>query len=179
MFFRVAVAMVAALALAGCYVSKTPFITPVTADYPFTGGTRFAIYAPAGKQWLRRGTRTIRRAGAWYVYQDEGRPKSSLPFLVKRVAPGVLVVQMSDRPYPQPATEYTYQLIETDGATFIQYSGICPARPEWAARKLVIRIEETQTRRCIFSDFKSLVTVLREAAKNAAPEAKYVRPHPL
>jgi hypothetical protein len=174
MFRRVALVLVAALALAGCYISKAPFITPQAADYPIADGARLSAYSPAGKRWLPKPGRTLRRSGGYYVYQEDGRPKPSLPFLLKRVAPNVYVVQMNDRPLPKAPTEYTYQLIEFDGTTAIKYTGICPARPEWAARKLVVRIEETQTRRCIFSNLKDLTTVLREAAKNAAPEAKYV-----
>ena len=40
--------------------------------------------------------------------------------------------------------------------------------------RLIDRIENAATPRCIFSNFESLTIVLREAVKNAAPEAKYV-----
>jgi hypothetical protein len=171
---RIILVVFAALVLAGCYISKTPFITSTSADYPIADGARFNAFAPAGAKWLARPRRTIRRAGAWYVYQEDGRPKPSLPFLLKRVAPNLYVVQMNDRPPPKAPTEYTYQLIEFDGTTAIQYAGLCPARPDWVARKLVARIEETQTRRCIFSSFEHLITVLREAKRHTAPEARYV-----
>jgi hypothetical protein len=164
----------AALVLAGCYISKTPFITPATADYPVADGARFNAFAPAGDTRRARPGRTVRRVGAFYTYREDGRPKPSLPFLMKRVATNLYVVQLSDSADPRKVREYAYQLVVFDGATAIQHKSICPAHAEWLERRLVDRIEETQTRRCIFSDFQHLTTVLREAAKSGAPEAKYV-----
>jgi hypothetical protein len=168
----------ACFVLAGCYVSKAPLITPATADYPIADGARFTASAPAGSGWVRRPARTVRRVGAWYVYREDGRPKPSLPFLLKRVAPNVYVAQLSDHADPKRAREYSYQLIRFDGTTAIQYPSLCPAHPEWVKRGLVDRVEETQTRRCIFSSLAKLSTALQEAARSAAPEARYVLAKP-
>ncbi len=171
---RAFVLVLAALLLSSCYVSRAPFITPATADYPVADGARFQAFAPAGNKWIARPSRTVRRAGAYYVFHEHGRPKPSLPFLMKRVAPRLYVVQLADNRDPRKVREYVYELMEFDGTAAIQHKSVCPARPEWVERRLVDRVEQTQTRRCIFSDFAKLVKVLREAAKNAAPEAKYV-----
>lgn len=171
---RAFVLLLAAFLLGGCYVSKAPFITPETADYPIADGAWFRAFVPAGGKWIARPARIVRRVGAHYVFHEEGRPKPSLPFLMKRVAPRLYVVQLADNSDPRKVREYVYELVTFDGRTAIQHQGVCPARPEWIKSRLVDRVEETQTRRCIFSDFAKLVTVLREAARNAAPEAKYI-----
>jgi hypothetical protein len=163
-----------ALALSGCYVSTRPLIAPAGADYPVADGARFAAFAPQGRGWTPLPSRTVWRRGAYYVYQDDGRPKPSLPFLLKRIAPGLYVAQLSDHADPAKAREYVYELISFDGKTAIQQQGACPARPEWVRRGLIERIENTTTPRCIFSSLEKLAVVLRESARNAAPEAKYV-----
>lgn len=171
---RRGVVLIATLALTGCYVSKQPLITPATADYPVPDGAHFAAFVPAGAKWLAHGGRTLRRSGAYYVYVDDRGGKPSLPFLLKRIRPGLFVAQLSDNADPAQAREHAYELIDFDGKTAIQYSGTCPARAEWVTRHLVEHIEQTTTPRCVFGNLGNLVTVLREAATNAAPEAKYI-----
>lgn len=175
---RVAILLLAAFLLAGCYVSKTALITPATADYPVADNATFNVFAPAGATWIAHGTRAIRRAGAYYTYSEPGRAKPSLPFLLKRIAPNLYVAQLSDSMDPAKVHEYAYELIRFDGATAIQYSGTCPARADWLSRKLVTAVEDTSPQRCLFTNFANLATVLQEAAKNAAPEAKYVLARP-
>ena len=162
--------LLSALVLAGCYISKQPLIVPAAADYPIADAAHFDAYTPAGSGWRKLVGRTVRRAGGYYVYVEDGRPKPSLPFLLKRVAPNLYVAQLSDR----ASGEFAYELIRFAGTPAIQYHGTCPARADWLRRRLIDRIENAATPRCIFSNFESLTIVLREAVKNAAPEAKYV-----
>ncbi len=163
-----------ALALSGCYVSKQPFIGAANADYPLKDGARLDAFAPEGKDWRLTKGRTVRRVGDRYVYAEDGEKEQSPPFLFKRVAKNRYVAQMSDTSDPGKVTEYYYQLIEFDGRTAIQYQATCNPRPEWVTRRLVEKVEDTSPQRCLFSTLEKLSTVLQEAAKNAAPEAKYV-----
>ena len=172
----IALAFIAFLApsLAGCYVSKQPFINPANADYPLKDGTHLDGFRPVGKDWRPAKGRTLHRVGGHYVYIEDGDTERSPPFLFKRVAPNRYVAQLSDSSDPRKVTEYYYQLIMFDGTTAIQYQATCDARPEWVDRSLADKIEQTSTPRCLFSNFDKLATVLQEATKNAAPEAKYV-----
>ena len=179
---RVVAILFAALLLASCYVSKGPLITPATADYPFADGAHFDVFYPAGDKWIARGGRTLRRKGGYYIalHSDDmhvlaaDEPPPPKPLLLKRVAPNLYVVQLSDSDDPAKVHEYSYDLFTFDGTTAIQYSATCPARREWLARNLVVAMEDTFPQRCVFTSLANLVTVLREAMTNAAPEAKYV-----
>lgn len=175
-FFRIAALTAAAAILCGCYVSKAPFITPADADYPVATGAHFDAFAPRSTDWRPqpRG-RTLHRLGDYYVYVEDGETERSNPFLLKEIAPGRYAVQVLDSETPARVSEYYYQLIDFDGATAIQYSGACRPRQAWLEQMLVARFERLSTGdRCIFTSFDSLSTVLKEAAVNAAPEAKYV-----
>ena len=167
-------AAVLSVVLAGCYVSQQPFITAANADYPVRDGAHFDAFIPGGKDWRRGKGRTLRRIGDHYVYAVDGDKEQSPPFLFKRIGRNRYVAQMSDSSDPRKVTEYYYELIVFDGKTAIQYQANCGARPEWVTRGLADKIEQTSTPRCLFSNFDKLTTVLQEAAKNAAPEAKYV-----
>ena len=162
------------LLLGGCYVSKTALITPATADYPLPDGTRLVAFRPAGTTWRPQPARTLKRIGERYVYVEDGLPRPSVPFLLKRIGKNRFVAQIADTSNPSRVTEYYYALFDFDGTTAVQYKPNCTARPDFVARKLADRIEETAERRCVFSDLAKLVTVLTEDARNAAPEAKFV-----
>ena len=161
--------------LAGCYVSDEPFVTVEDADYPIETGTRFSVFRPAGDDWQAQPGRVIESAGNYYVYVEEPDQKRSTPFLLKRIAENRYVVQMNDTADFARVSEVYYQLIDFDGTTAIQYSSTCPAWTNWVERELIARLEEAAAEtRCHFSSFDNLVTVLEEAAVNAAPEAKFV-----
>lgn len=174
MGIKLALAVLAAMALGGCYVSKTPLITQANADYPIKDGARFESYVPRGRAWRRDEERVVRREGDHYVYVREGDRKKSPPFLLKRVAKNRYVVQMSDSTDARKVTEYYYQLIDFDGRNAVQYQANCEARPETVTQGLVDKIEETATRRCLFSDLDKLAKVLVQEAPHGAPEGKYV-----
>ena len=93
---RALAVVLCALALAGCYVSKTPLITPANADYPIAG-RRAADRLCAGGRTIGAGCRAA-RCGAWATTMsivEDGRTKPSLPFLLRRAAPGLYVAQLS------------------------------------------------------------------------------------
>jgi hypothetical protein len=161
--------------LSGCYVSKAPFITPETADYPIATGTRFDAFLPRGRTWRPQPGRTVHRIGAHYVYMEEGSPRRSIPFLLKRIAPSRYILQLSDTADPARITEYYYVFVAFDGTTAIQYKPACAPRPTWLEQKWIARVESLSTNdRCIFTDFEGLKSVLSEAVVMAAPEAKFV-----
>lgn len=167
------------LALAGCYVSKQELIAPADADYPFADGAHFDAFIPVGKNWTPKKTgRTLRRKGDHYVYGEDGAKEPSTPFLLKRVGKNRYIVQLDDSKNPARVSEHYYELFEFDGTTAIQYQGLCPAWPIFVQQGLVDKIEDTATPRCIFSDFAKLTKALEMAAKNAAPEGKYVLTKP-
>jgi hypothetical protein len=162
--------------LSGCYVSTQPLIARSAADYPLPDGARFAAFAPAGKDWRPQAGRTLHRNGAYYTYTTDGEDKQSPPFLLKRIAPksDLYIAQMNDRSDPKQVSEYYYGLIQFDGKTAVQHQATCPTRPDWVTRGLADKIENTASPRCLFSDFGKLATALQEAAKNEAPEMKFV-----
>lgn len=168
------IAVLAALALSACYVSKEPLITPATADYPIADGAYLAAPPPDKGKYAGAG-RTMHRDGAYYTYTADDDAEKSPPFLVKRVAPKskFFVAQMNDKSDPKKTSEYYYELLEFDGKNVVQYQGTCTPKTDWTTRKLLDRVEDTSSPRCIVSDFAKLATVLQEAAKRDAPEAKF------
>jgi len=166
----------AALLLSGCYLSKTPLITPETADYPIASDSHFAAFARRGEDWrpMPHG-RTVRRAGGYYFFRDDESDDTSLPFLMKAVAPGRYVVQANDTSDFTRVTEYYYLLLDFDGAEAIQYSTTCWPREEWISEGLVTRIEQTAVNaRCHFDSLEDLTTVLVGTMEYAAPEERFV-----
>ena len=165
-----------ALLLAGCYVSKAPFITPATADYPIASGTRFDTARPSGKEWRRQPGRTVHRAGAHYVYVEDGSPKRSVPFLLKEIAPKRYILQLSDSSDPGKVSEYYYALLDYDGATAIQFQAGCMPRDGWIGKKWIDKVEPlSMGDRCLFSSLGNLTSVLQDASIKAAPELRFTR----
>ena len=174
-----ALAVLVALLLAGCYVSKEPFITPATADYPIATGTRFEAARPSGKEWRRQAGRTVHRAGAHYVYVEDGSLRRSVPFLLKEIAPKRYILQLSDSSDPAKIREYYYALLDFDGATAIQFQPACYPRDAWLARKWIDKVERLSTgNRCLFSSLENLTSVLQDASVLAAPEMRFTVARP-
>ncbi len=166
----------AALLLSGCYLSKTPLITPQTADYPIASDSHFAAFARRGEDWrpMPYG-RTVRRAGGYYFFRDDGSDETSLPFLMKEVSPGRYVVQANDTSDFTRVTEYYYLLLDFDGTEAVQYSTTCWPREEWISEGLVARVEQTAVNwRCHFDSLEDLTTVLVGTTEYTAPEERFV-----
>ncbi len=170
-----AVLLVAAFGLAGCYVGKTALITPETADYPVAHRTHFDGFLPRGTGWRPQGGRALGVVDKYYVYIEDGETERSVPFLMKRIAPGRYIIQINDSSDSARITEYYYGLVDFDGKTAIQYQPSCVPLQAWIDQKLIESAERTSTNtRCLFKTFENLSTVLQAAAKNAPPEAKFV-----
>ena len=163
------------LLLAGCYVSKQPFITPATADYPIQAPAHFDAFLPRGTQWRPQPGRTLQRVGTHYTYVEDGSTRRSPPFLLKRIAPNRYVLQMSDTSNVQRVSEYYYALVQFDGTSATQFKPACAPRVVWVEEKSIDKVERLSTGdRCLFSSLEKLSTVLQEASVNAAPEARFV-----
>ena len=170
-----AILIAAAFGLGGCYVSKAPFITPATADYPVPHRTHFDGFVPAGKDWTKKEGRTLGIVDGYYVYIEDGETERSVPFLLKRIAPGRFIAQMNDSSDEKRISEYYYELVEFDGTTAIQHKPDCGPRQEWIDKKLIANVERTSTNaRCMFAKIEDLAIVLQDAAKTTPPEAKFV-----
>jgi hypothetical protein len=176
---RLVLVAAAPLLLAGCYVSKQPLITSETADYPIAAPAHFDAFLPRGKEWRPQPGRTLQRAGAHYVYVEDGSTKRSAPFLVKRIGPKRYIVQLSDSSDPKRVTEFYYTLMDFDGTTAVEYQPACAPRESWVTAKWIDKVERLSTNdRCLFTSFDNLKKVLEEAAIKAAPEARFVLSKP-
>ena len=170
-----AILLVAAFGLAGCYVGKTAFITPETADYPVAHRTHFDGFLPRGTDWRPQAGRTLGIVDKYYVYIEDGETERSVPFLMKQIAPGRFIIQMNDSSDPARISEYYYSLVDFDGKTAIQFQPACVPRQAWIDQKLIETVERTSTNtRCLFKTLENLSSVLLEAAKTTLPEAKFV-----
>ncbi len=169
-------AFILTLVLSGCYVSKTPLITPQTADYPIPSDSHFDAFARRGEDWRPMEVgRTVRRSGGYYFFRDDGSDETSLPFLMKAISPGRYVVQANDTSDFTRVSEYYYFLLDFDGAEAIQYSTECWPRDEWVAERLVTRVEQTSVNtRCHFENLEHLATVLEGTSAYTAPEEKFI-----
>lgn len=169
-------AILLAFALSGCFLSKEPFITPETADYPIVSDSYFDAYARRGEGWrpLPEGRR-VRIQDGYYYYRDDGSNKTSVPFLMKEVSKGRYIVQANDTSNFARVTEYYYFLVDFDGNEAIQYSGSCWPRSEWIEDGIIAQVERTSTNtRCRFESLENLVTALEGTTEFAAPEERFV-----
>jgi hypothetical protein len=171
-----ALAILLAFALSGCFLSKQPFITPETADYPIASDSYFDAYARRGEGWrpLPEGRR-VRIQNGYYYYRNDGSNQTSVPFLMKEISEGRYVVQANDTSNFARVTEYYYFLVDFDGTEAIQHSGSCWPRLEWLEEGIIAGIEYASTNtRCAFDSFENLVTVLEGTTELAAPEDRFV-----
>jgi hypothetical protein len=176
--FRIAFMILAPLVASACYVSKQPFITPATADYPVMAPAHFDASRPSGNTWRPQPGRTLQRVGDYYAYVEDGSPKRSAPFLMKRNGPKSFNFQLSDSSDPKKVTEYYYTLVEFDGTTAIEYQPSCGPRANWIANKWLTVERLSSNDRCLFTSFDNLKKVLEDAAVKAAPEARFVLSKP-
>jgi len=119
--WRPLVSVTAALALAGCFTSATPVITPQNADYPFKSITFFASDDDDKEHY------TIARRGD--VYVEPSNADDDEQYLVVTVAEGLYAGQFMERD-DEGELETLYGIVQmTDKDTMTIFSTICDHLP--------------------------------------------------
>jgi hypothetical protein len=88
---RLASALAAALALAGCMTSQAPLFPQTSAIWPLGAGGRYAAYEKKAGRYVRDETFTLKRDGGGYDYVNE---KGLItPLTLHPLGPGLFAVQ--------------------------------------------------------------------------------------
>ena len=117
---RSALILLAALSplLGGCFVSTDAFITPASADHPWT--ELHARQLTWEGEWKSNGDVHLRRQGALYSFEPESS-RDVTKFLVKAIGDNAYVAQIQDTSGSGDAS-YTYALLVVDGKRIYQYA---------------------------------------------------------
>ena len=104
--------------LSGCFVSSGAFITPASADHPWSD-LRARQFEWEG-DWKPNGYVNLRRVGALYRFTPESS-RDVTRFLLKQIADDTYVAQMQDTSGSGDAA-YAYALLVVDGKRIYQYA---------------------------------------------------------
>jgi hypothetical protein len=184
-WIRSALAALAALALAGCFVTTKPLITKANAAWPFAGDTAWKSYEwnDDTHEWKASGSGKILRVGDTYrMHPDpesghEADPKDDMDFLLADLGDGYYAGQAVDN-----NAEHTIMLdvLKRDGSTFYQYLLMCaPEDKALADHGDIEKYEHGQySDTCTVGSLDQLRKALNaRLAANPQPHGKYVIGH--
>lgn len=170
------VIVILTLLLGGCFVSDRDLISPKSADYPITDGTRFTVHAldERGKRTGQAPTAAlITRDGARYLLAA-GADGTIISGLMKEIGPGLYAVMAREA----SATDGNfYMLVRRDGTTWWRWSMVCPdfvSRAGEQGKALAGFGVEVRSSDCVVKDFESLKRALLFAYEHGHPDTEYV-----
>lgn len=120
---RIAIALLCALALSGCFETQTPLFDTKDAIYPIKSGRHYIQYLPDKKGgWTEQGRGVITLDHGWYVAKSKD-DNDTIKFLLKRWGKNYLVVAQSEGDEKHPA--YLYGVMQPSGRAFYEYGPQC------------------------------------------------------
>ena len=170
---NVAIALMCAMLLPGCYQSAAPLIASGTGDFPFGAPNRYTAFEwnAEMRQWESSEPGSLTREGDHYVQTPDGSaPTDATPFTLKNIGNGLYIGQ------EEADGHYNYDLLKIEGDTVYEYALNCSESDRaFIARGLIdaIAMEGVVGNVCTVSNFDKLATVFRENASRQ-PKAKFV-----
>jgi hypothetical protein len=172
----------ACLLLSGCFLSKTPLITPQTADHPLSEGVRLrhVVLCSASPSQQPIGcigsskseepywTGTLKNVEGWYLLDYGADPRAGKrKVLVKDIGRNFYIVQEDERFEAKPGAldvlfgqRYAYDLVRIDAKAVYLYGFQCTtADRRWLKDKLLAAIDHDN---CIATSIDGLTKIFRE-----------------
>jgi len=152
---RIVAVAVAALVLAGCWMSKVPLLEPREAVFPIRDGTYMRVNELDGK----REQIVFRRRGAWYDVTVQGQATQRLMF--EEIDAG----RMEAYAYMlrQSKDEYYYGVMVFRRRSIEEIRPDCAEDAEYAN---AVGVHANDDGECVFKDRESLIRALEEVALN-------------
>jgi len=179
--FRLALVVATVFALAGCYMTAKPIITPANAAWPFTSGTAFKSYSWKEDQnaWALSGGGTIVRVGDHYRLHPDPEPGQAadpgddMDFLLADLGGGYYAAQAEDK------EDHTIlmDIAKVEGDTVYQYVLMCEAPDKaFVAQGIIDKFDDGQySDTCIVSSLDQLRRAFQaKLAAGMIPHGKYV-----
>ncbi len=170
--FRLSLLALLALALAGCFVSKTALIQPDQAAHVFNGRTTYtrSSLADDGKTWVEDEKGSLRQVDGGYVaHSDED--KDDAPIRLRQAFEDFYVTQQDGD------GEFYYDLARIDGDSLYLYHFTCGDEDQRHVNAGLIDSlrGKGDDLRCNVSDFGKLVQVFKaRLGAGALPKSLYV-----
>ena len=146
-------------ALAGCFTSENPFITPDNADYPFQSITFVNVGEPAEEEEQI----TIIRNGDTYVEQAEGDDSQ---YHLVRIALDMYVAQLAEEGY-KGKVKFLYGVVQIEnGTTMNILNPTCEHTPEDILAAVSIEKTDKQfTGECKITSLDQMIDLARLLVK--------------
>lgn len=174
--YRLALVAAVCLALAGCFISKTPLFGPADADYPIADGARFMAYKldDGGRRTADAPRHVVvTRKGSDYLYTIDG--EDPVAGLLDDIGNGDFIGLARD---PTKPGEVMYGLFRKHGEGWLRYSPNCSDFARAAAKHGQSRETFNITpsgNDCAFASYADLKRAMTALVQYAAPDVEYVK----
>lgn len=170
--FRLSIAGLLALALTGCFVSKTALIQPDQAAQVFDGKTSYTRSSPGddGKTWVEDEKGLLSKTDGGYVTRS-GEEKDDAPVMLRQAFDDYYVIQQAGK------DEFYYDLARIDGDSLYLYHFTCGDEDQRHVNAGLIESlgGKGDDLRCDVSDFGKLTQVFKARLDaGALPKSLYI-----
>jgi hypothetical protein len=159
---RLAIALLCALALSGCFESETPLFGTKDAVYPIASGSHLIAYSFSDKTgWKEDGRGSIAIANGWYILKsDDPKEKDTSGFILKQL--GNKYIAMFGDTSSDKHSFYTYGLMWREGAALYEYLPACKDYgPQALKKRGLVRITNEASVACEPVNLKALETIMQ------------------
>jgi hypothetical protein len=173
---RLAIALLCALALSGCFESETPLFGTKDAVYPIASGSRYKMLSFDKGVWKEGGRITITRMNDWYMAKpDDGKKDDSLTFILKQWGKNYLAAART--PQNDKSFLYDYAIIRiARSGTLYEYVPACKElHPIELQKRGLVKYEPGFIDTCVPLSFAALETAMRMTLDSGhTPDVKYI-----
>ncbi|HEY5236795.1 MAG TPA: hypothetical protein VIJ62_00320 [Rhizomicrobium sp.] len=170
---RIAIVLLCALALSGCFQTTTPLFGTKDAVYPIASGTHYVQYMLNKGSWKEQARGTITLDHGWYVARSKD-DNDTIRFLLKQWGKNYLAVAQDEDNDKQPT--YLYGVMRPANGAFYEYGPQCrDFDPHALQKRGIVTLKPRDEENCAPVSVDALQTIMQMVLDSSAkPDEKYV-----
>jgi len=171
---KIAIALLCALALSGCFETKTPLFDTKDAVYPIVSGAHYLQYMSSSKGgWTEQGRGVITLDHGWYVATSKN-DNDTIKFLLKPWGKNYLAVAQGED--NDKHLTYLYGVMRPGDGAFYEYGPEChDFAPHELQKRGLVTLTPGDDDNCAPVSLDALQTIMQMVLDaHAKPANKYV-----
>jgi len=170
---RIAMALLGALALGGCFETKTPLFDTKDAVYPIATDAHYIQYLSGKRGWTEQGSGTITLDHGWYVAKSKD-DNDTIRFLLKPWGKNYLAVAQGED--NDKHLTYLYGVMRPEDGAFYEYGPEChDFDPHALQKRGLVTLTPGDDDNCAPVSLNALQTIMQMVLDtHAKPDNKYV-----
>jgi len=170
---RIAIALLCALAMSGCFETKMPLFDTKDAVYPIASGTHYVQYMLNKGSWKEQARGAITLDHGWYVAKNKD-DNDTIRFLLKQSGKDYLAVAQDEDNVKQ--LTYLYGVMRPEGGAFYEYGPQCrDFDPQALQKRGLVMLKPGDEENCAPVSIEALQTLMQIVLDSGAkPDDKYV-----